>query len=229
MHPHRHRFSPTIRAPRAISPGCSLARSPRGLTLRDGRTFLVIPGGYDARMSSSPASRSRSRKRLVIPRGTVATLQITPPGKAPLTRDDLTTGIAGPITDLVAATCLWKDDGWQIGDYRFMVLSVHLAKGVELYVQLWSEPLEPVLWEVSSGRANPPADQAMAGEPSALVRRLGFRIAGQAKNFRREVAVANRRDAARTAAEVVAILYTRSAIAAGRPSTCGSPMRGGRR
>ena len=170
-------------------------------------TFLVIPGGYDARMSRSPASPSRPRKRLVIPRGTVATMQIRPPGKAPLTKNDLTTGIAWTIADLVAATCLWKDEGWQIGDYRFMVLSVHPAKGVELYVQFWSEPLEPVLWEVSSGRANPPADQVMAGEPSAYVRRLGFRLAGQARNFRREVAMATRRDATRVAAEVVDILY----------------------
>ena len=158
-------------------------------------------------MSRSSASRSRSRKRLVIPRGTGATVQITPPGKAPLTKDDLRTGIARTIADLVAATCLWKDEGWQIGDYRFMVLSVHPAKGVELYVQFWSEPLEPVLWEVSSGRANPPAGALMAGEPSAYVRRLGFRTGGRAKNFCCEVSMANRRDVNRVAADVVDILY----------------------
>ena len=100
-----------------------------------------------------------------------------------------------------------EDEGWQIGDYRFMVLSVRPAKGVELYVQFWSEPLEPVLWEVSSGRANPPADAVMAGESSAYVRRLGFRIGGRARNFRCEVSMANRRDVNRVAADVVDILY----------------------
>jgi hypothetical protein len=134
-------------------------------------------------------------------------MQIAPPGKPPLTKADLRGGIAGTIADLIAATCLWKDDGWQIGDYRFMVLSVLPAKGVELYVQFWSEPLEPVLWEVSSGRANPPADAMMAGEPSACVRRLGFRLGGRAKNFRCEVSIGNRRDVNRVAADVVDILY----------------------
>lgn len=158
-------------------------------------------------MSRSPASGSRSRKRLVIPRGSDATMTITAPGKTPLTKDELKTGIAGTIADLVAATCLWKDAGWQIGDYRFMVLSVRPAKGIELYVQFWSEPLEPVLWEVSSGRANPPADALMAGEPSAYVRQLGFRIGGRAKNFRCEVSLANRREVNRVAADVIDILY----------------------
>jgi hypothetical protein len=108
---------------------------------------------------------------------------------------------------LIWATCRWARGDWTIGDYRFLVFSTNPSKQVNLYVQFWSEPQEPVLWEVSSGRWNPPADKAMAGAPTKHVKRLGFEIGGQAKNFQREIWIRRRRDAAQAARVVLDIFY----------------------
>jgi hypothetical protein len=73
------------------------------------------------------------------------------------------------IARWLGATCLWEEP--TIGDHRFVVFSLDVAPGTQVYVQFRSEPLEPVLWEVSSGRWNPPADEWLAGsEPPASKR-----------------------------------------------------------
>jgi hypothetical protein len=56
-----------------------------------------------------------------------------------------------------------------IGDHKFVCFSIDVARETRMYVQFWSEPLEPVLWEVSSGKWNRPADKWLAGERSERV------------------------------------------------------------
>jgi len=42
-------------------------------------------------------------------------------------------------------------EDWDVGDYRFLVLDFSPKKNVGLYVQIWTEPGEPVLIEACSG------------------------------------------------------------------------------
>ena len=73
--------------------------------------------------------------------------------------------------------------GCPLSDHRFVVFSIDIAPKVQAYLQFWSEPGEPVKWEVSSGRWSPPADKWLAGERSRRIAGFGFEIGGQAENF----------------------------------------------
>ena len=108
--------------------------------------------------------------------------------------------------DWVASACVWGRD-WLIGDYRFLVFSIGVAKRTEVYVQFWSEPFERVSWEVSSGKWNPPADKWLAGQRSERIAAFGFEVGGRAENFQREIAIASPTDAAVVGRTVVDILY----------------------
>jgi hypothetical protein len=79
-----------------------------------------------------------------------------------------------------------------------VIFSIEVAPETEVYVQFWSEPLEPVLWEVSSGKRSPPADEWLAGERAARIEALGFTVGGDAENYRRTVDIT-------TAADVAAV------------------------
>lgn len=74
-------------------------------------------------------------------------------------------------------------------------------------MQFWSEPLERVLWEVSSGKWNPPADEWLAGERSQRIEALGFVIGGKAENFHRTIPLDSAGDIAAVAKAVVKIFY----------------------
>ena len=56
--------------------------------------------------------------------------------------------------------------GWQIGDFSFYVLEFPVADAALLYAQVWSEPDEAVLVEVSSGAWNP-LPETISPTPSA--------------------------------------------------------------
>jgi hypothetical protein len=144
---------------------------------------------------------------LVIPPDASATFEILRARKRPLSRAALHERAHEAVTDLIWATSRWGRSTWTLGDYRFLVFSTSPSDKVQLYVQFWSEPQEPVLWEVSSGRWNPPADKVMAGAPTKYVKDLGFEIGGQAKNFQREIWIRRRRDAAQAARVVLDIFY----------------------
>jgi hypothetical protein len=70
------------------------------------------------------------------------------------TPDELCARYLSIVAARIWETCSWPDrmaDGWKIGDYKFIVLSVSPDANTELYVQFWSEPRERVLVEVCSG------------------------------------------------------------------------------
>jgi hypothetical protein len=96
---------------------------------------------------------------------------------------------------------------WLVGDHTIVCVETEVAPDASLYVQFWCEPQEPVLWEVSSGHANPGARPFVKGEPARRLRAMGFRIGGAARNFCRQVSVGNRGDAAQVAGEVLRIYY----------------------
>jgi hypothetical protein len=124
----------------------------------------------------------------------------------PLTREQLHAALDSIIEKWVRTTCGWRR-GWHIGDYRFTVFGIDIDANVGVYVQLWSEPLEPVLCEVSSGKWNPPADVWLAGERSDRIKALGFEIGGRAENFQREFPGNSPTDLRRLARTIVDILY----------------------
>jgi hypothetical protein len=129
------------------------------------------------------------------------------PRKRQMSRLELHSALDGVVRAWVAATCVWTD-GWSLGDYRFVVFSINVAPETEVYVQLWSEPLEPVYWEVSSGRWNPPADKWLAGERAARISAFGFEVGGRAENFQREIAIQSKTDLADVGRTIVDILFT---------------------
>ena len=122
-----------------------------------------------------------------------------------MTRRDLHVALEPVVRRWIRAACTWDD--LAIGDYRFVIFSIEVAPETEVYLQFWSEPLEPVLWEVSSGRWNPPADEWLAGERAARIEALGFTIGGNAENYHREVDITTPADIAAIAKGVVRVLY----------------------
>jgi hypothetical protein len=176
-------------------------------------TFPVLPIRYAAFMPPKP-TRIRAHRTpigdapdLVIPPDADATFEILRRRRRPLSKAALHARAGEAVTDLIWASCRWGRNAWQPGEYRFLVFSTDPSGNVNLYVQFWSEPQEPVVWEVSSGRWNPPADKVMSGAPTEYVERLGFAIGGQAENFQRDVWIRRRRDAAHAARLVLDIFY----------------------
>ncbi len=112
------------------------------------------------------------------------------------------------VAAVVSRTCEWGSlgSGWKVGDYRSLVLSFVLKGDVEFYVQLWTEPEEPVLVEACSGAWNS-ASRPYIGPPQrAALRRLGYRVGGRARNFGKRWPLSLLADARALAAELVTIL-----------------------
>jgi hypothetical protein len=107
-------------------------------------------------------------------------------------------------------TCCWPDrmaDGWRIGDSKFIVCSVNPDSRTELYVQLWSEPHEPVLMEVCSGEWSPASVKYVQEPQRRLLRSLGYTKGGQANNFGKDVEVRNVAQAENVAREALRIFF----------------------
>lgn len=109
------------------------------------------------------------------------------------------------LRERIRATCTW--DTLTLGDYRFVIFSIDVAPATLVYVQFWSEPLAPVVWEVSSGKWEPPAAEPLSGERAARIKALGFTIGGDAENYQRTVEITTPADVASVAKQVVRILY----------------------
>ena len=95
---------------------------------------------------------------------------------------------------------------WQIGDFSFYVLEFPVGAAALLYAQVWSEPGEGVLVEVSSGAWSPPTgDHVSAAQRDALLNR-GFETGGQASNYRKVIQVEKRSDCRKLARELLSVL-----------------------
>lgn len=124
--------------------------------------------------------------------------------KKPMSPAELRRSLGPAVAAWIRSACIWDGD-WAIGDHRFVVFAIDVAPRVQVYVQFWSEPEEPVSWEVSSGRWNPPADKWLAGERSDRIEAFGFEIGGNAENFQCEVKIASMADVISVARTVVDI------------------------
>src|SRR5690606_39762872 len=125
--------------------------------------------------------------------------------REPLTREDLHARVEASVRDCLAAVCLWDDD-WQIGDYRFLVLSVDLGGGVVMFARFWSEPQAPVRWEMSSGHLSPQATAYVRSGPGAWIAARGFRLETHG-NYVKAIDVPDESAVASLAREVVDLFY----------------------
>ena len=112
------------------------------------------------------------------------------------------------VAAVVARTCDWGEPAadWSVGDYRFLVLDFGPRKDVSLYVQIWTEPGEPVLIEACSGAWNPTAKPYVKAPQRAMLRRLGFKVGGRARNYQKRWALSPLAGARALAGELVSIL-----------------------
>jgi hypothetical protein len=110
------------------------------------------------------------------------------------------------VESWIAATCRWIGQHTR-REHRFVIFSIDVARRTQVYIQLWSQPGDPVLCEVSSGRWNPPADRWLAGARSKRIADHGFSIGGEAENFQREFRVRTARQARALAGTIVDVMY----------------------
>ena len=126
--------------------------------------------------------------------------------RRPRTRAQLTSALEPELKEVLGRVCLWDDD-WDVGDYRFCVFSYGLPGDAGIFMQFWSEPGEPVLWEVSSGKWHAPTEAYLAGDRAQRIQAAGFQMAGEAENYQKDVDVQTPRDVTALARHVIALLY----------------------
>jgi hypothetical protein len=131
--------------------------------------------------------------------------------EAPIdTLDELCDKLLPTVAARIWSTCCWPGrmgDGWKIGDYSFLVISIAPDSGTELYLQFWSEPKEQVLFEVSSGEWSPPSIKYVQTRQREILRSFGFERGGRANNFGKVVGISNLGEAEDAAREVLRILF----------------------
>ena len=130
-------------------------------------------------------------------------------GGVDLSFDEVAARCGSRLRDLLSETCRWAGGGhgrsWKPGDYAILIVETTAAVDAVLYVQFWSEPIEPVEWEVCSGRANPGALPFVGEHAQKTVRAFGFDRGGGAQNFRKQATFANSGDVQAAAHETLRI------------------------
>ena len=115
-------------------------------------------------------------------------------GDDALTPEQIEKRCLARLAGLVADATVWPTDGfgesWRIGDFNILIVETTVAPNAEIYVQFWSEPRDVVLWEGSSGHANPALERYVTDAARTRLKEMGFAIGGQVNNFGRTVAVA---------------------------------------
>lgn len=115
------------------------------------------------------------------------------------------------LTARLWATCCWPAtmrDGWKIGDRNFLIAEVCPDPETAIYVQFWSEPLEPVIAEVCSGEWNPGAVKYVRSRQRQELEALGYTIGAKSPNFRKELAIRTSADAEAAASEALGVFYS---------------------
>lgn len=144
----------------------------------------------------------------MLPRKGAAEAIVHPGGRA-LSPARLEARCLGALSRLVETACTWEppDSGsWKVGDFNILVVETEMAPGLPVFLQFWSEPMEPVLCEVSSGWLNKPVRRLISGVGRAALAARGYTVGGNARNYQREMDVRKAEDARELAREVLAIL-----------------------
>jgi hypothetical protein len=162
-----------------------------------------------ARPRGGPAGLKALAER-ICPHKTDGVLRnaLVPPGDRRLKPDEARTCVIDRVAAVVSKTCDWGRPvmDWHIGDHRFLVLEFWPARNVCLYVQIWTEPDDPVLVEVCSGAWNPTARPYVGPRQRAALRRLGYAVGGRARNYQKYWTLSPLADTRALAAELVTVL-----------------------
>jgi hypothetical protein len=134
--------------------------------------------------------------------------ELVPRAARKLTPDETRARTIDRVAAVVARTCGWGEpfEDWDVGDYRFLVLDFSPKKDVGLYVQVWTEPGEPVLIEACSGAWNPAARPYVQAPQRAALRKLGYKMGGRARNYQKYWTLSPLADARALAAELLSVL-----------------------
>jgi hypothetical protein len=132
-----------------------------------------------------------------------------PAQRRDLTLDQLLAHAVRPLARALRGTCVWGREHrrWEIGDYRFLVLSTRAAPDVSLFVQWWSEPMEPVVAEVCSGRRNAQVRRYLGAAGRRALGGFGYRLSKDSPNFRKLVRVDDESAVSAMAREALVVLH----------------------
>jgi hypothetical protein len=145
-------------------------------------------------------------ERITIEQGQTIQRVIFRGTRRPMTQRVLYQALEPLFRAWIRAAVSWK--GAAIGDYRFVVFAVNVSPKAHAYVQFWSEPGEPVLVEVSSGRWNKHLAKWLGAERVERIRAFGFGLGRGLQNFQREVTIESPSDVYTLAREVADIFWT---------------------
>ena len=123
--------------------------------------------------------------------------------------DELLAAAERPLARSLRRVCAWSGPrrSWEIGDYNFLVLSTQPVAGVSIFVQWWSEPMEPVVAEVCSGRRNAPIRRFLDHRGRQVIAGFGYRLTRESPNYRKLVRVQSDADVGGMAREALVLLH----------------------
>jgi hypothetical protein len=168
------------------------------------------------------AGAARRRERIAMDQSEIKVDVLLEPSSEPIgSLEGLHDRCLAGLTARIWETCCWPDAPGRstIGDYRFSIVEFEPAPDVPLYVQLWSEPQEPVLIEVSSGNRNPAALKYVWRAQRKLLEQRGFTVGGATRNFQKEAVVDSPESAEALASETLAIFFDIFGYRAEQPLT----------
>lgn len=134
---------------------------------------------------------------------------LMPAQRRDLSLDDLLKALRQPLAQVLRSACVWTRPGrtWEIGDYNFVVLSTRPAPDVTIFVQWWSEPLEPVVAEVCSGSRNEAIRRYLGVTGRRALKALGYGFSKGSPNLRKLWHVKGASDVTGMAREALAVLH----------------------
>lgn len=168
----------------------------------------VLPASLSqaAHVLSDPQTKASPLRpqRHVAVEGTLLTARATR-----RTPDEVSKFCQDALSELVGQAILWPatapaGETWT-GTFRFLIVQFDVPDG-SCYVQIWSEPVTPVLLEVGPGERTDPALQAIATRIAGPLAGRGFAIGGNARNYRKRLPVPLAEESARVAAEMLALV-----------------------
>ena len=122
-----------------------------------------------------------------------ATGQLVEGRSGPMSRKEIAREALDKLVHHLTLACSWPRDWAQrldvIGAYRFYVMAFAPRPDVTLYLQVWSEAGDPLLFEVSSGHGWAPTAAYLSEELRESLLGRGFEVGGPAQNYRKRVVI----------------------------------------